>query len=125
MNTREKIAVAAKNYKKHITGLSDALIDIMETIPDAYNPNHMPLVEYGGHFKHKIFFENGYGISLVYHENSYGLECGLIHKDVTDGIIQNCKEFNTEWDSVRGHLDGEGLLEALTIVKNLKPIKDE
>lgn len=121
MNKIEKIKLVADvsaKYKGHITGITDAFITVLETVADQQQPTKQT-PEYGDDFKHKIFFENGYGISLVHHKGSYGLECGLIHKD-SNGLI-----YTDEFNDVRGHLDGEGLLEALTIAKNLKPIKDE
>ena len=78
-------------------------------------------IPYNDGFKQKIYFNNGYGISLVYHNGSYGLECALIHKDVK-GIIQDNKKFNKfcGYDSVKGHMQGEDLLKALKVVKKLK-----
>jgi len=78
-------------------------------------------MDYNEGFKQKIWFENGYGISLVYHSGSYGLECALIHGDIK-GLITNSKKFNSfcGGDNVRGYLSGDDLSEALNIVKNLK-----
>ena len=78
-------------------------------------------IDYNDGFKQKIWFDNGYGISLVYHDGSYGLECALIHKDV-DGIISDNKKFNKfcGLDFVKGFMQGEDLLEALKVVKKLK-----
>lgn len=77
------------------------------------------LPKYGGHFKHKILCENGYGISLVYHKYSYGLECALIHEDI-EGIIQDHKEFNDfcVGDSVKGYMNGNDLSDVLNLVKS-------
>jgi len=79
-------------------------------------------IDYNDGFKQKIWFDNGYGISLVYHDGSYGLECALIHKDAK-GIISKNKAFNKfcGLDFVKGHMQGEDLLEALKVVKRLKP----
>ena len=78
-------------------------------------------MDYNEGFKQKIWFENGYGISLVYHNGSYGLECALIHKDI-EGLITDVKRFNSfcGGDNVRGYLNGDRLSEALNIVKKLK-----
>tara|TARA_B100000965_G_C19577198_1_gene751853 strand:+ start:553 stop:834 length:282 start_codon:yes stop_codon:yes gene_type:complete len=78
-------------------------------------------IDYNDGFKQKIWFDNGYGISLVYHDGSYGLECALIHKDV-DEIIQDNKKFNKfcGLNSVKGFMQGEDLLKALKVVKKLK-----
>ena len=48
-------------------------------------------IDYNEGFKQKIWFDNGYWISLVYHDGSYGLECALIHTDV-HGIINDNKQ---------------------------------
>ena len=78
-------------------------------------------IDYNEGFKQKIWFDNGYGISLVYHDGSYGLECALIHTDV-HGIINDNKKFNKfcGHDYVKGHMRGEELLKALKVVKKLK-----
>ena len=78
-------------------------------------------MDYNEGFKQKIWFENGYGISLVYHNGSDGLECALIHKDIK-GLINDCKSFNSfcGGNEVRGYLNGDRLSEALNIIKNLK-----
>jgi hypothetical protein len=78
-------------------------------------------INYNDGFKHKIWFDNGYGISLIYHDFSYGLECALIHKD-DKGIIHDNKKFNKfcDGDSVKGYMQGEDLLKALKVVKKLK-----
>jgi hypothetical protein len=78
-------------------------------------------IDYNEGFKQKIWFDNGYGISLVYHDGSYGLECALIHKEV-HGIISNNKKFNKfcGYDFVKGHMTAEDLLKALKVVKKLK-----
>ena len=78
-------------------------------------------INYNDGFKHNIWFDNGYGISLIYHDFSYGLECALIHKDV-NGIISDNKKFNKfcGGDSVKGYMQGKDLLKALKVVKKLK-----
>ena len=78
-------------------------------------------MDYNEGFKQKIWFENGYGISLVYYRYSNGLECALIHKDIK-GLITDNKNFNSfcMGDFVRGYLNGDDLSEVLNIVKNLK-----
>jgi len=50
----------------------------------------------------KIWFANNYGISLINHDFSYGLECALIHKE-EENIISNNKKFNKfcQGDSVK------------------------
>ena len=69
----------------------------------------------------KIWFANNYGISLINHDFSYGLECALIHKE-EENIISNNKKFNKfcNGDSVKGYMDGEDLLKVLKLVKKLK-----
>lgn len=124
----EKLECAVDKYFEHRTGIGEAFKSILEIINDndllapseEKNTNEWANLKYGGSFRHKIYFQNGYGISLVYHDGSYGLECALIHKDV-EGIIQTNKIFNEGGDSVKPYLDGDTLLDALTIVKNLKP----
>lgn len=78
-------------------------------------------IEYNEGFKQKIWFDNGYGISLIYYHGSYGLECALIHKDM-EGIISNNKKFNKFCgnDCIKGFMQGEDLLKALKVVKKLK-----
>ena len=76
-------------------------------------------IEYNEGFKHKIFFDNDYGISLVYHSESYGLECALIHKD-SEGLITDNKKFNiSKYQTIRPFLNGDSLAKVLKIVKNL------
>lgn len=132
IKVRENIEFAVNNYLKYsenITsaraGIGESFKSILEIInhiaqSEEKNTNEWASLKYGGSFRHKIYFQNGYGISLVYHDGSYGLECALIHKDV-EGIIQTNKIFNEGGDSVKPYLDGDTLLDALTIVKNLKP----
>ena len=69
----------------------------------------------------KIWFANNYGISLINHDFSYGLECALIHKE-EENIISNNKKFNKfcQGDSVKGYMDAEDLLKVLKLVKKLK-----
>jgi hypothetical protein len=69
----------------------------------------------------KIWFTNNYGISLINHDFSYGLECALIHKE-EENIISNNKKFNKfcQGDSVKGYMDAEDLLKVLKLVKKLK-----
>ena len=69
----------------------------------------------------KIWFANNYGISLINHDFSYGLECALIHKE-EENIISNNKKFNKfcNGDSVKGYMDAEDLLKVLKLVKKLK-----
>ena len=76
-------------------------------------------IEYNDGFKQRIWFDNGYGISLVYHEFSYGLECALIHKD-KEGIDQADKRFNEfcGGDSVKGYMNGNDLSDVLNLVKS-------
>tara|TARA_R100000278_G_C5423046_1_gene147304 strand:+ start:480 stop:785 length:306 start_codon:yes stop_codon:yes gene_type:complete len=81
-------------------------------------------MDYNEGFKQKIWFKNGYGISLVYHNGSNGLECALIHEDVK-GLVTDCKIFNSFClgDNTIGYLNGDDLSEALNIVKKLKERK--
>lgn len=77
----------------------------------------------------QIWFSNNYGISLINHDFSYGLECALIHKE-EENIISNNKKFNkfctcfgnftSSGDTVKGYMDGEDLLKVLKLVKKLK-----
>jgi len=69
----------------------------------------------------KIWFANNYGISLINHDFSYGLECALIHKE-EENIISNNKKFNKfcQGDSVKGYMNAEDLLKVLKLVKKLK-----
>lgn len=82
-------------------------------------------VRYGKPFRHKIMCDNGYGISLVYHECSYGLECALIHKDKV-GIDKADKRFNEfcGGDSVKGHMNGNDLSDVLNLVKSFPKLKE-
>ncbi len=79
-------------------------------------------INYGEGFKHRIWFDNGYGISLIYHKASYGLECVLMHKDDDEQTIHNNKKFNQLFggDFVKYNMKGKDLLEVLKLVKKLK-----
>ena len=70
----------------------------------------------------KTFFPNGYGVSIISSEFSYGLEMAVLigteesHEICYDTPITN---------DVLGHLDSEGLDEAVQAVKALPSVTNE
>jgi hypothetical protein len=78
-------------------------------------------------YQREMHFENGYGLSIVSHEFSYGGKDGLFEIALLDSetreIIYNP---DLGFDDVRGHLDFHEVLdiiEEVKLTKSAKPIK--
>ena len=66
-------------------------------------------------------FENGYGLSIISHQFSYGGKDGLFEAALLDdqGMIMYDPERN--WADVRGWLDFSDVVELIELVKGYSP----
>ena len=72
--------------------------------------------EYGG----EIEYDNGYGLSVVRHESSYGGKQGLFEIMLTrNGNPYSLPPITHEYDTVKGFLTKEQVKETLDTVKDL------
>jgi len=72
--------------------------------------------EYGG----EVVFDNGYGLSVVRHESSYGGKQGLFEIMLTrNGNPYSLPPITHEDDTVKGFLTKEQVKETLDTVKDL------
>ena len=72
-------------------------------------------------FFKKVFFENGYGVSVVSHKNSYGGDEGLFEVAVIDHD-ENLRYDSGVTEDVIGWLDFRGVADVMVEVKQLPKI---
>ncbi len=71
---------------------------------------------------HKEFFNNGYGVSIICNDFSYGLELAVLKGNKEKHSL--CYDTPIT-DDVIGHLDIESLNETINKVKKLPPTKGD
>jgi hypothetical protein len=65
----------------------------------------------------EVWFANGFGLSIVCNENSYGgkgglFEAGLLHKSAEGELV-----YAPNWGDVRGYLDFDGVSKLIAEVE--------
>jgi hypothetical protein len=102
----------------------------MKTFKDLEFTSHFAGIEYG--VMSRLYFENGYGVSIVKTPHSYGSDDGLyelaVLKNESGSLIKEAGVFEEQWelcyttpitDDVMGYLSPEDVTDVMTKIQKL------
>ncbi len=94
-----------------------------ETFKDLEFTDHPMGAEYGG-IMSRIYFENGYGASVVKGPYTYGGKIGLYELAVLNNEGDICTNTSVSEDGIVGYLREEDVSEVMIRIQNLPTIEN-